>query len=193
MPLPVPKAILEDVSMDFVLGLPRTQRNKDSIMVVVDLFSKMAHFIPCHTTYDTVQIADLYFKEVVHLHGIPRTMVSDRDTKFLSHFWLTLWRKIGKRLNFTSSSYPQTNGQTKVTNRTLGTLLRALITKKPIQWEELLTHAEFAYNRVPHKTTGLSPFAIVYGCNPLTPINLAPFTSQTKFSYEANERAQEIR
>ena len=100
---------------------------------------------------------------------------------------------MGTRLNFSSSSHPQTDGQTEVTNRTLGTLLRALITKKPTQWEELLPHAEFAYNRVPHKTTGLSLFAIVYGCNPLTPIDLAPFTSQTNFSYEANERAQEIK
>ena len=193
MPLPVPKPPWEDVSMDFVLGLPRTQRNKDSIMVVVDRFSKMAHFIPCHTTYDDVQIADLYFKEVVCLHGIPRTMVSDCDTKFLSHFWLTLWRKMGTRLNFSSSSHPQTDRQTEVTNRTVGTLLHALITKKPTQWEELLPHANFAYYRVPHKTTGLSPFAIVYGCNPLTPIDLAPFTSQTMFSFDANERAQEIK
>ena len=72
--------------MNSVLGLPRTQQNKDSIMVVVDRFSKMVHFFLCHTIYDAVQIADFYFKEIVRLHGIPRTMVSDQDTKFLSHF-----------------------------------------------------------------------------------------------------------
>ena len=148
-PLPVPKAQWEDVSMDFVLRLPRIQRNKDSIMVVVDRFSKMEHFVPCHTTYDAVQIADQYFKEIVRLHSIPRTMVSDRDTKFLSHFWLTLWRKMGMRLNFSSSSHPQTDGLTEVTNHTLGTLLCALINKKATQREELLPHAEFAYNQVP--------------------------------------------
>ncbi|GJZ72221.1 RNA-directed DNA polymerase [Tanacetum coccineum] len=193
LPLPVPVAPWEDVSLDFITGLPRTQRQKDSVMVVVDRFSKMAHFVACHTTYDAVQIATLYFKEIVRLHGVPKTIVSDRDTKFLSHFWLTLWRKLGTKLKFSTSSHPQTDGQTEVTNRTLGSLLRALITTNLKQWEDLLPRAEFAYNRAPNKTTGISPFMAVYGANPTTPLDLAVLDTSTKFSKEASDVAADIK
>ncbi|KAL1208818.1 hypothetical protein V5N11_010497 [Cardamine amara subsp. amara] len=189
-PLPIPLHPWNDISMDFVVGLPRTRTCKDSIFVVVDRFSKMAHFIPCHKTDDAKHIADLFFREIVRLHGMPKTIVSDRDTKFLSYFWKTLWSKLGTKLLFSTTCHPQTDGQTEIVNRTLSTLLRALVKKNLKTWEKCLPHVEFAYNHSMHSASRFSPFEIVYGFNPTTPLDLMPLPLSERISTDGKKKAE---
>nr|KYP31568.1 Transposon Ty3-I Gag-Pol polyprotein [Cajanus cajan] len=193
-PLPISNAPWVDISMDFILGFPRTQRGKDSIFVVVDRFSKMEHFIPCHQVDDASNVAKLFFQEIVRLHGLPKTIVSDRDVKFLSHFWKTLWVRLGTKLLFSTTCHPQTDGQTEVVNRSLGPMLRAILKGNKKSWDDYLPHVEFAYNRVVHKTTNMSPFEIVYGFNPLTPLDLLPLPDVASFIHkEGTSRAEFVK
>ena len=113
--------------MDFLVALPRTQRGRDSFIVVVDRFTKMAHFMAYHKTDDASHFGDLYFKEIIRLHGVSRTIVSDRDTKFLSHLWRRLWHLLETKLLYSNTCHPQSDGQIEITNRILSTLLRTLV------------------------------------------------------------------
>jgi transposase InsO family protein len=145
----------------------------------------MAHFIPCHKTDNASHVAELFYNEVVHLHGVPNTIVSDRDAKFLSHFWITLWYKLGTKLLFSTTCRPQTDGQMEVVNRTLSTMLRAVLKDNLRLWEECLPHIEFAYNRSIHSTTKLSLFMVIYGFNSRAPIDLLPLPSSEIVNFDA--------
>jgi hypothetical protein len=173
--------------MDFVLGLPKTKRGRDNIFVVVDRFSKMAHFIPCHKSDNASHVTDLFFTEIVRLHGVPKTIVLDMDAKFLSYFWRTLWFKLGTKLLFSTTCYPQTDGQTDVVNRTLSTMLWVVLKTNLKLWEECLPHIEFAYNRSIHSTTKVSPFQVVYGFNLCAHIGLLPLPTSKMTCFDASQ------
>eukprot|EP00253_Pinus_taeda_P010865 PITA_10865 len=155
--------------MDFITGLPRTKKSNDSIMVVVDKLSKAAHFIPVQSTYKAVQIAHLFMQNVFRLHGLPKVIISDRDVKFTSTFWRTLFAELGTQLNFSTAYHPQTDGQTKRVNQVFEDMLMAYVMLKPNQWEEYLHLVEFAYNNGYHMSTQLSPFEVLYGRKCRTP------------------------
>jgi len=123
---------------------------------------------------------------------MPSTTVSDRDAKFLSHFWRTLWNKLGTKLLFSTTCHPKTDGQTEVVNCTLGTMLRAVLNKNLKMWEECLPHVEFAYNRATHSTTKVSPFQVVYGFNPRAPIDLLPLPTTERIHSDASACAEFI-
>jgi len=126
-PLPVPSRPWQDVSMDFVLGLPKTLRKHDLILVVLDHFFKMAHFLPCSRISDASRVAKIFFDGGIKLHGLPKIIVSDKDVKFTSNFWKTLWHMLGTKLKFSTAFHLQTDGQTEIINRSLENLLHILV------------------------------------------------------------------
>ena len=168
-PLPIPTRPWEVISMDFITQLPSTKNGHDAILVIVDTLSKMVHFIPTETTATAPQTAKLVFDHVFRLHGLPKAIVSDRDSKFTSRFWKTLFKLTGVKLSMSTAFHPQTDGQTERANRTLEDMLRAFTNYRQNNWEENLTAAEFACNNANNASTGLSPFRINYGHNPINP------------------------
>ena len=124
-PMKIPEWKWEEVGMDFIVGLPHTQRGYDSIWVIVDRLTKVAHFIPVKTTYSGAKLAELYMEMIVCLHGVPKKIVSDRGTQFTTHFWQKLHESMDTKVNISSAYHPQTDGQTERTNQILEDMLRA--------------------------------------------------------------------
>ena len=110
-PLPVPEWKWDSIGMDFIVGLPRTSKGSDSIWVIVDRLTKIAHFLPVRTTLKVGNLADLYVSRIVSLHGVPKTIISDRGSQFTSQFWHSLQEAMGTRLSFSTAYHPQTDGQ----------------------------------------------------------------------------------
>ncbi|GBG88152.1 hypothetical protein CBR_g46641 [Chara braunii] len=161
--------VANSISMDFIGPLrPPAPRGHDAILVVIDRFTKRARFVPCRYAISAREVADIVFDRVVRDHGLPLSIISDRDPRFTNRFWRRLHEVYGTQLRFSSSDHPQTDGQTEITNRTLGDILRKIV-RDDQQWDLHLAHAEIAYNHVVSPATGMSPYYCDLGYHPRVP------------------------
>ena len=149
--------------MDFVVGLPRTPNGFDSIWVVVDRLTKSAHFIPINIRFSLEKLTSLYISEIVILHGVPYSIVSDRDSKLTSRFWKSLNRALGTKLRLSLAYHPQTDGQIEHTIQSLEELLRVCVLEQTGSWESFLPLIEFTNNNSFHSTIGMAPYKALYG------------------------------
>lgn len=164
-PLPVPDGAWRDITMDFIDGLPLSE-GFDVILVVVDRFTKYAHFVPLRHPYSAPKVARVFVDSVVKLHGMPHSITSDRDPIFTSNFWKLLFKSLGTKLQFTTAYHPQTDGQSERVNQCLEMFLRCMVQENPKQWRTWLPLAEFWYNSTFHTALGCSPFKAMYGHEP---------------------------
>jgi hypothetical protein len=165
MPLPVPQGVWTDVALDFVEALPRV-RGKSVILTVVDRLSKYCHSIPLAHPYSAESVAQAFFAEVVRLHGVPQSMVSDRDPVFTSLFWQELMRLMGTKLHMTTAFHPQSDGQSESANRVIIMYLRCLTGDRPRQWLRWLPWAEYLFNTAYQSSLRETPFRVVYWRDP---------------------------
>ena len=149
--------------------MPNTRKGNDAIWVIVDRLTKSAHFLPFKTGQFLNIMTTLYRDNIVKLHGVPKSIVSDRDPKFVFQFWSTFQSSMGTQLKFSTAYHPQTDGQSERTIQTLEDLLRACVLDFKENWDESLPLCEFAYNNSYHSNIGMAPFEALYGRRCRTP------------------------
>ena len=164
-PLPVPAESWQVISMDFIEGLPRSGA-ANWVMVVVDKFSKFAHFVPLLHPFTAQQVAQVFLDHIYCLHGMPSHIISDHDRIFTSHFWKELFRLASTQLCMSSAYHPQSDGQTERVNQCLEAFLRCFVHSCPKQWLRWITLAEYWYNTSLHSSLNRSPFEVLYGHSP---------------------------
>ncbi|WVZ64657.1 hypothetical protein U9M48_014151 [Paspalum notatum var. saurae] len=189
-PLAVPAWKWEDVHMDFIVGLPRTQKGYDSIWVIIDRLTKSAHFLPVKTHYTAATYAEIYISRIVSLHGVPQTITSDRGSLFVSFLGAIAncpWNQIDSE----SAYHPQTSDQVQRVNQILEDMLRACALTYSTKWDECLPLAEFAYNNSYQKSLEMAPFEALYGRRCRTPLNWSEAGERVTFGPDLVTRAEE--
>jgi hypothetical protein len=172
-PNPVPTTPWSHITMDFIVDLPRTPSGHNAIITFVDRLTKMVHFYPCTTNITALQTAQAFLQSVYRLHGLPSVIFSDRDPKFLSNFWSSLFKILGTKLNLSTARHPQTDGQSERANQTIEEMLRHYINPKLNDWVDHLPYLEFAYNNSVQASTAASPFYLNYGQHPSSILDVA--------------------
>ena len=195
--LPRPEKPFDEITMDFITGCPPSgSRGKayDSILVVVDRLTKLAHYIPVKKTIDAPHLATVFFKKwVLRGCGVPRRIISDRGSLFTSRFWEALCAHLGTSRGLSTAFHPQTDGQTERQNQTLEQYLRAYVNYQQDDWVSLLPYAQFAYNNSVQATTGTSPYELLTGCNPSLGRYHEQLADEVREVPEARARAQQVR
>ncbi|GJT60282.1 putative reverse transcriptase domain-containing protein [Tanacetum coccineum] len=166
----IPEWKWEKITMDFVSGLPRTPSGYDSIWVIVDRLTKSAHFLPMKKTDSIEKLAQLYLKEIVCKHGVPTSIISDRDSLFTSRFWKSLQEAMGTQLDMSTAYHPETDGQSERTIQTLEDMLRACVIDFGSSWDRHLPLVEFSYNNSYHASIKAAPFEALYGRKCRSPV-----------------------
>lgn len=190
--LPIPSKAWSGISLDFVTDLPPSGPEQfDSICVVIDRLTKMAHYIACHKTNNAAWLAKAFLKDIVRLHGLPDSIVSDRGTTFTSRFWSTICHQLRITRKLSTAFHAQTDGQTERMNQTMEQYLRAYVNYQQDDWTDWLPLAEFAYNNSRQSSTEQSPFFLNYGFHPRFNASSTP-SSQVSVSFQAQEHASLI-
>ncbi|GJV71552.1 putative reverse transcriptase domain-containing protein [Tanacetum coccineum] len=180
----IPEWKWENITMDFINKLPRTSSGHDSIWVIVDRLTKSAHFLAIREDYKIERLARLYINEIVARHGVPVSIISDRDSYFTSRFWQSLQKALGTRLDLSTAYHPETDGQSKRTIQTLEDMLRACVIDFSGNWDTHLPLVEFSYNNSYHSSVKCAPFEALYGRKCRTPIAWAEVGESKLFGPE---------
>lgn len=191
-PLPIPDHPWQQVTMDLITQLPKSRQGNDAIVVFVDKLSKMVHLAATKTAVTAPQLAEIFWTTVVRHHGLPSSIVSDRDPRFTGHFWRTLWKCLGTQLTMSTAFHPQTDGQTERANRTLEEMLRSYVSFQQKDWDEHLVAAELAFNASKHASTGFTPFYLNGGREVSVPLDLALEEARSARQPDAATRIQQL-